>query len=188
MKLLTNPLALAILFASIWSIPALAVDLKAGAEKAENCAGCHGGKGQSSNPQVPNLAAQHSAYLVNQLTNFKSGARKNATMQAMAANLSDDDINNIAGHFSGLAAVKASGDAALAKSGKAKAGMCLGCHGTDATGGGQVPRLAGQQPEYIVQQLKSFKDGSRNGGPMKAVAGNLSDDDMKEIAAYLSGL
>jgi cytochrome c553 len=188
MKLLTNPLALVILFASIWSIPVLAADLKAGAEKAENCAGCHGAKGQSSNPQVPNLAQQQTAYLVKQLSNFKSGERKNATMQAMAANLSEDDINNVAGHFSGLAAVKASGDAALAATGKTKAGMCLGCHGTDAAGGGQVPRLAGQQPEYIVQQLKNFKDGSRIGGPMKAVASNLSDDDMKEIAAYLSGL
>jgi cytochrome c553 len=188
MKSLNNPLLLAVLLAWAWTQPVSAADPKSGEGKAENCVGCHGAKGHSSNPQVPNLAAQHSGYFVSQLAAFKGGIRKNPMMQSMAANLSDEDMQNLGAYFSSLPAVKAGGDAALAKSGQAKAGMCLGCHGSNAEGRGQFPRLAGQNPEYLLQQLKNFKDGSRTSGPMQGVAGSLSEDDMKAIAAYLGSL
>lgn len=74
----------------------------AGAAKAAMCAGCHGPKGISVSPMYPNLAGQKEAYLVKQLKDFKSGARKNPTMSAMAAPLSDADIANLAAHFSSL--------------------------------------------------------------------------------------
>lgn len=188
MKLLKKPLLLSALLVGICMQPVYAADAKAGEAKAENCAGCHGAKGQSSNPQVPNLAAQQSAYIAGQLGAFKGGLRKNATMQAMATNLSEEDINNLAVYFSSLSAVKAGGDAALAKAGKDKASMCLGCHGSNAEGRGQFPRLAGQNPEYLLAQLKNFKDGSRTGGPMSGIVASLSEEDMKAIAAYLGTL
>jgi cytochrome c553 len=74
----------------------------AGAAKATMCAGCHGSKGISVAPMYPNLAGQKEAYLVKQLKAFKSGARKDPTMSAMAAPLSDTDIANLAAHFSSL--------------------------------------------------------------------------------------
>jgi cytochrome c553 len=74
----------------------------AGAAKAATCAGCHGPKGISVAPNFPNLAGQKEAYLVKQLKDFKSGARKDPTMSAMAAPLSDTDIANLAAHFSSL--------------------------------------------------------------------------------------
>ena len=74
----------------------------AGAAKAATCAGCHGPKGISLAPNFPNLAGQKEAYLVKQLKDFKSGARKDPTMSAMAAPLSDTDIANLAAHFSSL--------------------------------------------------------------------------------------
>ncbi|HEY8098074.1 MAG TPA: c-type cytochrome, partial [Methylobacter sp.] len=79
-------------------------------------------------------------------------------------------------------------DPALAKTGEAKAGMCLGCHGSTAQGNGQFPRLAGQHPEYIAQQLKAFKEGSRKSGPMQAVIANLPEADFKALAAYFGSL
>lgn len=188
MKWINNSFLSAMLLSSICIQPAFAVDVKAGEEKSENCVGCHGAKGQSSNPQAPNLAAQQAPYLANQLNAFKAGQRSNATMQAMAANLSDDDITNLAGYFASLPAVKAGGDSELAKIGKDKAGMCLGCHGSNAEGRGQFPRLAGQNPDYVLQQLKNFKEGARKGGPMQGIATSLSEDDMKAIAAYLGTL
>jgi len=74
----------------------------AGAAKAATCAGCHGPKGISVAPNFPNLAGQKEAFLVKQVKDFKSGARKDPTMSAMAAPLSDTDIANLAAHFSSL--------------------------------------------------------------------------------------
>ncbi len=76
----------------------------AGAVKAAICAGCHGPKGISIAPIYPNLAGQKDAYIVTQLKAFKAKTRINATMNAMAAPLSDTDIANLAAHFSSLKA------------------------------------------------------------------------------------
>ncbi len=74
----------------------------AGKAKAVSCQGCHGAKGISSNPMWPNLAGQKEAYLVKQLKDFRSGVRKDPTMNAMAKPLSDADIANLAAYYSSL--------------------------------------------------------------------------------------
>lgn len=81
---------------------AFAADAAAGKAKAASCAGCHGANGISAVPNYPNLAGQKEAYLVKQLKAFKDGSRKDATMNAMAAPLSDADMANIAAYFAGL--------------------------------------------------------------------------------------
>lgn len=86
-------------------LPAMGVhaaDAEAGKASAISCGACHGPVGISSNPQWPNLAGQKGAYLANQLKAFRSGERKNVLMGQMAAQLSDDDIANIAAYYSGL--------------------------------------------------------------------------------------
>jgi cytochrome c553 len=93
-----------------------AADAAAGKAKAEAvCAACHGANGISVSDAIPNLAGQRTAYLEGQLKAFKSGARKApsatspvATMVAIATQLSDDDIANVAAHFATQAG--ASGD------------------------------------------------------------------------------
>ncbi len=188
MNPLKYPLSVSLLLASFWAAPVFAADLNAGEKKAATCLGCHGPKGKSSNAQWPNLAAQQSTYLINQMNAFKSGTRSNPMMQSMAANLSNDDIDNLAAYFSSQPPVSAGGDPDLAKTGKAKASMCFGCHGSAAAGNGQFPRLAGQHPEYLIKQLNSFKAGVRKNGPMQAVAGSLSEDEIKSLAAYFGSL
>jgi cytochrome c553 len=185
---LNHSLSVSLLLACFWVLPAIAADRAAGEQKAANCQGCHGPDGKSNSPQWPNLAAQQPAYIVNQLKAFKAGTRKNPIMQAMAAQLSDADMNNLAAYYSSRPAVKAGGDPALAKSGQTKAGMCLGCHSQNAEGNGQVPRLAGQHPAYLVKQLSSFKAGERENGHMQAIASGLSEADMKALAAYIGSL
>ena len=152
------------------------------------CQGCHGQGGKSNNPQWPNLAAQQETYILNQLQAFKSGNRKNPMMENMAGNLSDDDMANLAAYFSKQPAAQAGGDVALARTGKDKAAMCLGCHGQNAGGNGQFPRLAGQHPDYLSTQLKHFKSGERQSGHMQAIASTLSEEDMKALAAYFGSL
>lgn len=177
-----------ILFLCFSSLPAFAADIKAGEEKSAMCQGCHGQGGKSNNPQWPILAAQQEAYIVNQLQAFKSGNRKNPMMENMASNISDSDIANLAAYFSRQQSAKAGGDAGLAQIGKDKAAMCLGCHGQNAAGNGQFPRLAGQHPGYLASQLLHFKSGERQNGHMQAIAGTLSEDDIKALAAYFGSL
>jgi len=188
MYALKNPLSISLLLACFWTVPVSAADISAGEQKAANCMGCHGPNGKSSSAQWPNLAAQQSTYLVNQLNAFKTGSRNNPMMQSMAANLSDDDINNLAAYYSSQPPVSAGGDPNLAKTGQTKASMCLGCHGSTAEGNGQFPRLAGQHPGYLAKQLSSFKEGVRKNGHMQAIAGTLSEEDMKAIATYFGSL
>lgn len=77
-------------------------DAAAGKAKAATCFACHGANGISAMPIYPNLAGQKEAYLVKQMKAFKEGSRKDPTMNAMAAPLSDADMENIAAFFAGL--------------------------------------------------------------------------------------
>jgi len=81
---------------------ALAADVAAGKTKAATCAGCHGANGISAVPTYPNLAGQKEAYLVKQLKAFKDGSRKDPTMNAMAAPLTDADMANVSAYFASL--------------------------------------------------------------------------------------
>jgi cytochrome c553 len=187
MNRLKKTIIAALLINCFFALPVLAADKAAGEKKAANCTGCHGTKGEGS-AQYPSLAAQQPAYIVAQLKAFKAGNRTNPIMQPLAGGLSDTDIDDLAAYFSSLPAVKAGGDAALAKTGQLKATMCLGCHGETGAGNGALPRLAGQQPDYLVKQLSDFKGGSRKNGHMQAIAGAMSEDDIKAIAAYFGSL
>ncbi|MCK4707080.1 MAG: c-type cytochrome [Gammaproteobacteria bacterium] len=89
----------------IIAAPSLAADAAAGKAtfNAKGCIGCHGAGGGSpvkSNPATPSLAGKDAAFIKKQLTDFKSGARKSATMNAMAPMLSDADVDNVAAYLS----------------------------------------------------------------------------------------
>ncbi len=165
-----------------------AAGTEAATQKAAMCAGCHGQNGDSTNPQYPKLAGQQPKYLAAQLTAFKDGSRKGPMMQGMVSSLTAQDIDELAAYFAGKQATSAGGDNKLAAAGKEKFSQCMGCHGASAEGRGIFPRLAGQQPAYIAKQLQNFKKGARKSGPMQAVAGGLTDDDINAVAAYLGTL
>lgn len=103
-RIVAAPLAAtALLAASVTAGSAQDADPARGARLAEACAACHGQEGVSVEPEIPNLAAQKEAYLAAQLAAFRDGARANALMNAIAADLTDADIADLAAHFSGLA-------------------------------------------------------------------------------------
>ena len=78
-----------------------------------------------------------------------------------------------------------------AERGKKLGYTCLGCHGIpnyhNANPSYRVPRLMGQSPEYLVAALNGYKNGDRSHTTMHAHAASMSDQDMLDIAAYLSG-
>lgn len=83
-----------------------AADTKAGKANTSVCEACHGTKGISTNPLWPNLAGQQLQYLIAQLKAFRSGARQNPLMSPMAANLSDQEIDNLAAYYNSLGCEK----------------------------------------------------------------------------------
>jgi cytochrome c553 len=159
----------------------------AGKQKSADCADCHGAAGVSPNETWPNLAGQNPAYLVRILTAYKSGNQKDVAMTPMAENLSDADIQNLAVYYAGLdckgpKAGKPTGDAAA---GKALSKNCTNCHGETGVGKNPAwPKIAGQQPEYLMNVLKAFKAGLRKDPMMAGVSRGLSDTDIADLAAY----
>jgi cytochrome c553 len=166
------------------------------------CAACHGADGNSPIPANPSLAGQHSNYLYKQLTDYKAGRRKNPVMNGMVANLSDDDMRNLAAYFAAqrpkLGAAKdralVSAGQRLYRGGESDTGVpaCSGCHSPDGAGvPAQYPRLAGQHLDYTLAQLQSFRSGERDNDPnamMRTIAGRMTDKDMAAVASYISGL
>lgn len=92
--------ALVTLVLSVASPAMAAGDAAAGKEKSAVCAGCHGEDGNSTITMNPRLAGQYADYLVRALKDYKSGDRKNAIMNGIAAGLSDEDMKDLAAYFS----------------------------------------------------------------------------------------
>jgi cytochrome c553 len=179
-----------------------AADIEAGKAKSAMCMACHGADGNSTNAIWPRLAGQHASYLEKQLHDFKAGKRTDPTMLGMVAALTDDDIVNLAAYFSSQTPKESNFNADLLAKGQdiyrggiteTSVAACMGCHSPSGAGNGPAvfPKLSSQHPEYVVAQLKKFKDGSRsndNGKMMRAVANRMSDEEMNAVAAYVAGM
>lgn len=169
-------------------------DLEAGRKKAQVCAACHGADGNSVAGNFPNLAGQTWRYLYIQLKDFKEGRRKDPVMSPMAAPLSRQEMIDIANFYAAQPAKPSSfkTDDAKVKLGKAKADetLCAMCHLGGFSGQNEIPRVAGQQYEYVVKQLKDFKARTRtnDAGNMTSVAQTLSETDIENLAHYITSL
>lgn len=171
------------------------------------CVACHALDGNSAQPVNPILAGQHAAYTVKQLSNFKSqggqaAQRPHAVMGPMVANLSDQDMQNLAAYFETQQPRPGSArNPDLVKLGQViyRGGIlekgvaaCSACHGPSGAGiPVQYPRLAGQYAEYTASQLRAFRAGTRANDPnraMRAIAEKLSDNEIAAVAEYISGL
>lgn len=165
----------------------------------ERCSECHGPTGQSSNWEFPKLAGQNADYLVRQMFNFKSLARKSNEMEKEMAGLSGNDIEALAEYFSRQQLIPiAKQDRALSEAGrslyllgKPESGVsaCAVCHGPRARGAKLLPRLAGQHAQYLAIQLRHFADQSRTTDQtlMHSVAAKLTDDEIWSVSYFLSG-
>lgn len=173
------------LIIGLFVMPCSAAETSVGEKLAAQCAACHGTQGNSGTADFPHLAGQQTAYLIAQLKAFKEGSRKNSIMNAQAANLSQADMKQLAAFFNSQQTQSAGGDHALSKQGSTLVSQCMGCHGEDFKGNRHIPRLAGQQPDYLIRQLTAFKKGDRKGGPMTAIAAQFSEAELQAIAAYL---
>ena len=121
-------------------------DPSAGKQKAAVCGACHGPDGNSPVALYPILAGQSARYLYLQLRDFKSGLRKDPLMSPMAANLSREDMLDLAAYFSQQRPAPSTYaiDSAKATTGKqvADAALCTMCHQGGFAGQNEVPRVA----------------------------------------------
>jgi len=167
------------------------------------CVACHGAQGAGTVSGGPRLAGQNPDYLAHALAMFKAGTRASDTMQAVARNLSDSDIHNLAMFFSEqnppLAAGAAPPSQSLVIAGKQLAEMgagpdipaCFSCHAAGGKGNGaRFPGIAGEPAAFVVARLHEFQARAKGKVPaprtMTAVAAMLSDTQIEAAAAYLS--
>jgi len=166
-----------------------------------NCTWCHGPSGQGYTP-APRLAGQRYQYLENQLVSFGARTRDNPFsklyMWGAAANLSPQTVHNLALYFSALSPRAANdGDRALAAVGRTiyQQGMpdanivaCVVCHGPDAEGVREIPRLGGLAYTYLKRRLEQWGEGyhAAAGPPMPDIAGKLTPSQIEALASYLS--
>ncbi|AJQ92786.1 c-type cytochrome [Gynuella sunshinyii] len=190
-------------------------DIEAGKALSQSatCIACHGPDGIAAIPNYPSLAGQGEAYLLKQLRDVKSGARVINEMAAIVAPLSDQDLQDLSAFFSSLNGPSGQADPKQVKLGQSlfmggniDTGVtaCAACHTPTGMGNpvAAFPRLAGQNPAYIVAQLKKFREGYRHTGAlvaevrtndgeskmMRDVAFRLKDFEIDALASYISGL
>jgi cytochrome c553 len=168
---------------------------------AQVCSNCHAVDGNAESPNFPRLAGQQPAYLVAQLTNFRSHQRSDPEgffyMYGISQKLSDEQIKGLAEYFSQQVAKPVPGkvDALKMAEGKViyekgipakEVSPCVACHGPKGEGMATFPRLAYQHQSYLVSQLDVFQDNKgRPNTPMTQVAHSLSPREMQAVAAYL---
>ena len=187
-------LTVAFFFIALPLTGARAADAAAGKQKAGVCAECHGPEGNSRDPVIPSLAGQPAQMIATQLFQFREGNRKDPRMSPMAEKLSNSEMNDLAAYFASVkpvpSAYKSAPQNAAAGVELTKKNNCVQCHGPTLHGQQHIPRIAGQQHDYLLAQLKLFKVGKRADmdGNMTSAAQALNDKDIEVLADYLAGL
>lgn len=176
---------------------------------SERCQECHGidgqGAGHANGPEgkFAKLAGQDAAYILKQMQDFRSGARKHDQMAIMARSVSDEDVRDIAAYFAGLPVMKGEPDPQAAASaalgqrlyaqGDAARGVlaCASCHSPASQGQGSAlaPRIAGQEWRYLDKQLRDWRSGERKNSPdgvMNKALAPLTDTDIEALANHLA--
>tara|TARA_Y100000590_G_scaffold13842_2_gene16677 strand:- start:5370 stop:5984 length:615 start_codon:yes stop_codon:yes gene_type:complete len=191
--------------ALIFSNGLFSADINKGKEKSVTCVACHGDNGISVNPIWPNLAGQHPKYIKLQMLEFRKGAsgnRNNSIMYGIASTLSDDDIESLALYYSSLEKSVGTTKDEYFEIGQNiyrggimeyKIQACIACHGPNGQGNyaAAIPALSGQHSQYIEQQLKNFRSGTRSNDPnkmMRNIVHRMTDNEIKSVAEYIQGL
>jgi cytochrome c553 len=169
------------------------------------CASCHGANGEGTKDDYfPRLAGKPAGYLYNQLLAFREGRRKYPPMNYLLEFLPDAYLQKMADYFAAerapfpqpappavSKALVARGEMLALRGDPAKGiPACASCHGPAFIGMEPgIPGLLGLRPSYISAQLGGWRYGTRTAAEpdcMQVVAGHLTEDDVKALAAWLS--
>ncbi|MBU0623056.1 MAG: cytochrome c4 [Gammaproteobacteria bacterium] len=167
-------------------------------ERLQLCAGCHNPDGNSIIPENPKLSGLDAKYLLRQLKDFKSGDRTNDIMSGIIGMVDESEFKDLAAYFNEQKRSEGVTEKPeLAAQGKqifdegiigSAVPACSGCHNEDGSGTNKYPRLNGQNPVYVANQLKNFKSGARKNDPkavMQTVAKRMNDAEIEAVAEYI---
>lgn len=202
----SNPVSTVSWDPQIMSILAAGNTRRGAAIATQTCAACHGDKALSQSmppgPIFPSLAGQSPYAIYKQLHDFRSGARVNPQMTAIAQSLRVEDLAAVAAYYSEASKEYAAigrrellGEVnieRLANEGDSHRRLpaCLACHINNAGGPIETPVITGQSSDYILAQLNAFAGGQRKNdvyGRMRDVAGKLTPQERVALARYFEG-
>lgn len=164
-----------------------------------SCFLCHGSQGESTSEIFPRLAGQNAAYIAKQLLAFQSGARKSTAMAEMASKLTPDEMMALGRYYQKMELPReehkepqlAAVGQYIFHNGNKFSGVpaCAGCHGANAEGAENLPRLGRQIAAYLEHQLNLFnkRDRTNDNAVMHMVAEKMTPLEMHAVAEYLSG-
>jgi len=154
-------------------------DPAAGEPLTAVCGGCHGARGVSHDPMVPNLAGQEPNYLVSAIKAYRSQERSH---EDMVAERSDEEIEDIAAFYS----IQAAGS--VTESGRPLdevVATCNRCHDQASSESAiVVPALKGQKREYLLRVMKQYRDDDRGNSMMHKMSAGYSNELIEELAEY----
>jgi len=166
--------------------------LKTGQKVAAVCDNCHGESGNSPKPDVPNLAGQNPAYLLEQLRLYANGQRSDIFMEGMIKVMTSDEKVGMALFYAKQnVTYKSTTNSALAARGQELYNKgCTRCHDEDGLGDEKVARIAGQQPDYLRFALKRYRTGTgaRLNERMAINVKRLTDADVEAVIAFVMSL
>lgn len=161
--------------------------------RAAACMACHGPQGNSQIPSMPSIAGQPQVFIENQLVLIREGLRDVPAMKGLLDGVQDAEIVQLARFFSAqkpVSTAKGPPDEQVYRRGQALAarGLCGSCHLPDFSGRAQIPRLAGQHEEFLLQSLKQFRDhpGPGRDTIMAASLYGFKDDELAAMAHFLA--
>jgi cytochrome c553 len=196
--LLLSSIAAAAAFLAHTSTWAQADEARAKKIAGGSCFLCHGAQGESTSEAFPRLAGQHAEYVAKQLEAFKSGQRKSSAMNEMVAKRTPDEMVALGKYYEKMSLPREEAkDPQLAAMGRyvyhngnkfSGVPACVSCHGMNAEGAANLPRLATQFSGYIHTQLKSFnkRDRTNDNAVMHVVAEKMTELEMAAVAEYVS--
>ncbi|MCP1728386.1 cytochrome c553 [Natronospira proteinivora] len=173
-------------------------DAEEGRVLSDTCVGCHGVDGYTNaypTYKVPKIAGQHSAFIVHALEAYRDGEREHPTMVGQSQGLSEQEIQDIAAYLASMpreekAAYKRARSVGNPARGEevAQDRGCAACHGDDGNSPEGMappsPILAGQYADYLYKSLRQYQDGTRDNAVMVGQVQDLSDRDMRDLAAF----
>ena len=170
---------------------AQAANVEAGKNAFETCRGCHTSPGASNvypTYYVPKVGGQVAAYTIAALTAYKTSNRPHRTMMANTYDFSAQTIEDIAAYLATATdgSTKAIANGGDAKKGKELAASCVACHNGDTKEGSSNPVLGGQHANYMERAMQEYQSGKRKSALMQSMVQGLSEDDIKDIAAYFT--
>jgi len=154
-----------------------------GAAVAAACTECHGENGVSNTPGIPSLAGQQPVYLIVSTQEYKDGSRGHVEKEEMLKDLERIDIEKMAMYFAAqIPPVREAPPFGDPSAGEPLTAGCGGCHGERGISHDpMVPSLAGQEPNYLVNAIKAYRDHKREHEEMVT---DKNDQEIEDIAAY----